>query len=272
MNENLYTGKYYGMERYMENFPNTQVIRRKDGTTTSHPDNIYLIQQFFINGDAKRRKEMNHCLKENIKLVKSGVLTEFILLNEKIYSSKEMDLSEHDFKLIRQVNVKKRLKYKMVLDFVEKEKKSGKLNGYVVLSNSDIFLDKSVKNLHKSCLSLTPSWYCLLRFEFRGEKRLGRCKLFGPRQDSQDTWCFHTNFIEKYNSINTTVQDVKMNFDYELGRPGCDNRITFELAYHGVKIYNEPWKIKTYHAHSEKKRNYNMEMIRQPYLFLMPIL
>ena len=274
MSKNLYTGKYEGMQLYMEKFKHVKVWRMKDETKESYPDKIYLIQQFFIHGNAERRKEMNYCLKENIKLVQSGILTEFILLNEKMYSPKEMNLSEHEFKMIRQVNIDKRLKYKMVMDFVDKERKSGKMNGYVVLSNSDIFLDKSLLKLQKSCLSLKPSWYCLLRFEYRGEKRLGKCRLFGPRQDSQDTWCFHTNFIDKYADINTTVQNQKLDLDFELGRPGCDNRLPFVLAYHSILLYNEPWKIKTYHYHKQpvSERDYKLPLVPQPYLFLMPIL
>ena len=32
-----------------------------------------------------------------------------------------------------------------------------------------------------------------LRFDYTN-KQLGKCKLFGPRADSQDTWIWHSNF------------------------------------------------------------------------------
>ena len=69
-------------------------------------DNIYLIQQFFINSDHKRQKEIISCLKINIKY---NLFKKIILLNEKIYSYEELGIPESKMKYIEQVNIKDRL-------------------------------------------------------------------------------------------------------------------------------------------------------------------
>ena len=50
--------------------------------------------------------------------------------------------------------------------------KALKLNGYIIIANSDIFFDNTLLNLEKTSLSKTKSVYALLRFEFKNEKNL----------------------------------------------------------------------------------------------------
>ena len=228
---------------------------------------IYLVQQFFIHNDSQRYKEIKYCLKENIKL---NLFEKIILLNEKIYSKEELGLNDNEMNKIIQINIIHRLKYNHV--FLEIQKLN--INGYIVLANSDIFFDKTITNVRKSCLSLCKSFYSLLRFEYKGEKKLGYCKLFvfgekypnagKERYDSQDTWIYHTSqiiinkqLIEKCNIL--------------LGKPGCDNKITYNLFSLGYKSINSPWNVKSYHNHRTQIRNYTIiDVIEKPYLFLLP--
>ena len=89
-----------------------------------------------------------------------------------------------------------------------------------------IFLDRSIKRLKTSEISINNSCYALLRYEYRSEKILEDCNIFGSKEfykkqfkmnnpyslfipneienvnyegrcDSMDTWIFHSNTIIK---------------------------------------------------------------------------
>lgn len=223
---------------------------------------IYLITQFFLHKNKKRCEEIKDCLKKNINL---GIFTNIILLNERIYTNNEMDLTETEGEKIIQVNIKSRLKY---IDIFMNVKKL-KLGGYIVFCNSDIFFDDSIKNVSQTSLSFTKSIYCLLRYEYT-HVNLNKCKIFTfngkPRKDSQDTWIYHTNKMEITN-------DLLHNTNFMLGMPGCDNKITYVFTQLGYKCFNEPSVIKTYHHHSSEIRNYSRkDLIPSPYLLVEPII
>lgn len=224
-------------------------------------DNIYLICQFFIHSNKERYEEIKYCLKKNIEL---GLFSKIILLNERIYTKEELGLNDNEMKHVKQVNIVERLKYNHIFRKV----REFNLEGYIVFCNSDIFFDKSILNLRKSCLSQQKSFYTLLRFEYKNEKKLGYCKLFinsktkQPRNDSQDTWIFHTSQFQ-YN------KQLMKELDFQLGMPGCDNKITFVLAKNGYTCYNEPWNVKTYHFHTTNIRNYKpTQRVSPPYLII----
>jgi len=233
---------------------NRDVLPGKD----RNKDNIYLILQFFIHPDDRRSKELIYCLQQNVRL---GLFTKIYLLNERIYTCEEMGLTPEEARKVKQVDMGSRLRFSNVFQ----KTKEFNLNGYVVFCNSDIFFDKTILNLRRTILSVSPSFYTLLRFDYNGQTRLGQCSLFGPRYDSQDTWIFHTNFLPK--------KSVWKQADFEFGKLGCDNRFTFVIASNGYACYNEPWTIKTYHYHTSAIRNYNLQdRIPGPYVGVVPIL
>ena len=224
-------------------------------------DNIYLITQFYISNNRERQKEILYCLKKNIEL---NLFTKIYLINEREYSLDEMGITEEENKNIQQIIFQKgeRMKYIHSIALV----KIKKLNGYIISANSDIFFDKSLLNIRKTSLSISKSFYALLRFEFNSNNLdLSKSKLFGPRNDSQDTWIFHSNFLP------SNIQSLKCNF--MLGQIGCDNSIAFLFQSFGFKIYNEPYIIKTYHYHTIPLRTYTREnKINPPYLLIKPII
>tara|TARA_Y100000389_G_scaffold202016_1_gene246216 strand:- start:449 stop:1222 length:774 start_codon:yes stop_codon:yes gene_type:complete len=227
-------------------------------------DNIYLVLQFFIHSNEERQNEIKTCLKNNIKL---GLFTKIIMFNEKIYTSQELGLSDEEMKIIEQVNIEERLKFSTCFDKI----KSMKLDGYIVVVNSDIFFDKTITNVRKSCLSEVKSLYTLLRFEYLEEKKLGFCKLFKyqgtntPRSDSQDVWIYHTN--------HTPSQEIITQTNFNFGKPGCDNKITYIFTQNKYICLNVPWNVKTYHYHKTEIRNYSVrDVLLSPYLHVEPIL
>jgi len=226
-------------------------------------NDIYLIYQFFIHKNEKRNNEILYCLKQNIKL---GLFKKIILLNERIYKKEELRLNDNEMINIQQINISERLKFNNIFNY----SKILKLNGYIVFCNADIFFDETIKNLHRSSLSMTKSIYTLLRFEYTNEENLKECKLYSPNNkpicDSQDTWIYHTNQL-----IITNKLLEQTNFMF--GKPGCDNKISYIFSSNGYKCINVPFNIKTYHYHLTNIRNYTKkERIKPPYLFCKPIL
>ena len=178
-------------------------------------DNIYIFQQFYIPKDQNRRKEINQCLNNNVK---NKFINKIILLNEREYTKEEMDLNDDEIKKIQQIVISKRLKYSIFFEIAKN------FQGYTLLSNSDIFFDESIENIFKTSLYYKRSCFTQNRIEHNK-------KLFGPRSDSQDAWLFHSKHLT-FNS---------KNMDFELGMPGCDNKITFLLAINRYKLFNEPF-------------------------------
>ena len=125
------------------------------------------------------------------------------------------------------------------------------------------FFDNSLKNLTTSSLGYERSCYSLLRFEFNNETNLKKCKIFGPRGDSQDTWIFHSNY-----NILPKQREV---FNFYFGKPGCDNKLIYLFHLLGYTVYNEPYVVKTYHYHSTNIRNYNAsEVLHNPMSNIFP--
>ena len=106
-------------------------------------DNIYIFTQFYIPKEAKRIKEVNDTLKNNINNI---FVKKVILLNERIYTPTELDLS--DTSKIEQIVVKDRLTYSLFFQYAKPFK------GYLLLANSDIYFDKTLENIYKTVLSL----------------------------------------------------------------------------------------------------------------------
>lgn len=233
--------------KYGHLFCNNKSIAFKENITQ---DKINFFTQFFIHSNSQRKEEMLHCLKENIKLFDN-----IYLLNERIYTQDEMELEEEEYQKISQIYVKDRLTYKIFLDYIISEK----IQGYCILSNSDIFLNDTVNNLKRSTLSLEKSIFSISRTEYQPKN--GNTEKF-MRRDSQDTWIIHSNFLD----IDTEP------FDIVLGKPGCDNRINLLFHQQGFKIYNPPYFIRIYHYHQEEKRDYGKkDTVMGPYLYPEPI-
>lgn len=217
-------------------------------------DEINLFYQFFIHKNNNRYKEIKQCLKKNIN---NKFISKIYLLNERIYSDKELGIKS---KKVIQVNIKNRLKYSDIYDFVDKNN----IKGYIIYCNSDIFFDNSIIKLKYSNLHKEKFFLALLRYEFvktKNNKEIG--KIFGPRTDSQDTWIYHSNF--------NLEPQFRKSVNFMLGMPGCDNKITYLMKIFGYNIINCPSIIKTYHLHKTQIRNYTKkDIIPYPYLYIEP--
>ena len=221
--------------------------------TIEKPDNesIYLIYQYFVHRDASRNKELQECLRKNVE---NPHITKIFLLNEKNYDTKELGI---DSSKIEQRNMVNRINFKDIFNFVEKES----LKGYIVTCNADIFFDKTIDNLRKSTMSTKKQLLAQLRFDYTN-KQLGKCKLFGPRADSQDTWIWHSNF-------NPYKEGKICNIMF--GKPGCDNKLIYLFNLIGFDVVNQPYFVKTYHIQKNNKRDYDgIQAMPGPYMMKSP--
>lgn len=217
-------------------------------------DKINIFTQFFIHENKERYNEIIFCLLKNVE---NSHIDKIYLLNERIYTVDELGGIDSD-KII-QVNINKRLTYKDVFNYVDKNN----INGFFCIINSDIFFDKTIKKLHLTNLSEEKCMFAQLRFEY--DNNTQKIYINKSINNSQDTWIFHTNTIKHI------LKSIE-HFNFMLGKPGCDNKILFLLNLLGFKIINYPELIKTYHYHTSQIRNYSrIDTIPGPYVVVIPI-
>jgi len=215
-------------------------------------DDIHLFLQYFIHSDPYRARETRECLRQNVL---NPIIDYIHLLGERLYT--ESELGVKSAKIIQTV-INKRLCYS---DFFEYVRTRG-IKGYHILANSDIFFNGTLSRIKYSDLHLSQKTLALLRYEYNSLD-IKKSKLFGPRSDSQDTWIFHSNFPIK--------QRFEKQFRFELGKPGCDNKLLYLLFVLGYDIINDPVTINTFHYHSSNIRNYTKkDVVPFPYLHIKP--
>jgi hypothetical protein len=219
-------------------------------------DPINLFCQYYIDKNKKRQAEIIRCLQFNID---NPYVQYIYLLNERIYTLLELGLTNKtNINKIIQVNISKRIKYQDVFQYISENK----ITGYNVIANSDIFLDYSIERLRYSDIHMTKKMLALLRYEYNKEN-ITQSKLFGPRCDSQDTWIIH--------SSQTIQKEHQKVFDFEFGKPGCDNKLIYLMNILGYEVINDPLTIQTFHYHNSQVRNYSSkDIIDKPYGLLIP--
>ena len=218
-----------------------------------YEDKIILIQQFYINNNVQRHNENKLCLSLNVK---NKYIDKIILLNERIYTEKELGIQSLK---IKQINIGQRLTYKGVFDYLS----SANIKGYIILANTDIFFDQTLNHVKVSGLHKERKVYCQLRHEYNNEQILNSCKLYYNRPDNQDTWIWHTNSI--------VTQKQGEIFNYQMGKNGCDNKTIYVFGILGFACHNEPIFIKTYHYHISQIRNYlSKGKVPGPYYSIHP--
>lgn len=216
-----------------------------------HDDPIQMIYQFFVHPNAARHAEIQYVLKKNCE---NPEVKQIVLLNERLYTAKELGIESPK---IIQIIIGKRLTFQAVFKHIEESK----YQGYNVIVNADIFINEQIQLVRRSNLHNTKSMLALLRYDYN--PHTNKSVLFGPRPDSQDTWIIHSNqlFSSKYFRL----------FNFEFGKPGCDNKIIYLMYLLGYSVYNVPNQVKTYHVHNTNIRNYSKkDLIQSPYIYFYP--
>lgn len=149
------------------------------------------------------------------------------------------------------INSQERLKYSYYFNILNSITAPNDIN---IISNADIYFDDTVKLFEKLD---NDTFFALSRWDVASD---GSAKHY-DRQDSQDVWAWRGKSRLIYN-------------DFNIGVPGCDNRLAYEANKAGYKIKNPSMDIKTYHLHITNLRNYNIktrvDAIPGPYLTVFP--
>ena len=230
------------------------VQKAVSGLPKNLPNNdkkIVLVQQFFIHNDPQRHKEILETLTMNVH---NDNIDEIHLINERLYTSVEMGTNSK--KIHQIVDGGQRLTYRQAMKYAMENIK----DSIVVLCNSDIFFDRTIHSCRM--IDISNSMICLSRYKLNGIN----IKAASPETFnglSQDAWIWDSN---------TSFSDKELDAcDFNLGKPGCDNRIMRLACEMGLKVYNIPNIIKGYHNHGSEIRNYTQADIVQPERYLAMI-
>lgn len=217
-------------------------------------DPIYVFFQFFIASTSDRKHELKTCLRKNVE---NKYIDKIILLNERVYSPKELGVKSDK---IVQVNIGTRFLFSHVFQYVSTELQN--TPAYIVISNSDILFDETLGELRKSSIHKRRILYAQLRHEYN-EDSPELSSIASACADAQDSWIFHSN-----HKIDDTLQRA---LRFNMGIPGCDNKLVYIANLLGFKVANEPRKIKCFHYHTSNVRNYTAEnRIPRPYAVIFP--
>jgi hypothetical protein len=221
-----------------------EILERHGG-----PEPLVLIQQLYKSSNKARDKELQKCLKKNLE---NEFVDEILLFTE----SNQVQIPSD--KKIKQVPMKTRLSYANCIDAIQNVVGAGKL---VAFANADIYLDDSWKSIWS--VNLKDTLLALLRWEegVDGKEPV----LFGPRNDSQDTWLIHSD------SVLSKTWNLD-NFNIPFGKAGCDNAILVEFLRNKFKIVNPALSLKTIHVHASEVRTYEKtDIVDRPiYMFVEP--
>ncbi len=183
-----------------------------------HP--IHLIVQYYQCVDAARQDEIDTCLRNNLQ---NHFIAEIHLLTEVTYDFS--GYSGHE--KIRQTVIGERLTYERAFRYASDRDADGEC--IWILSNADIYFDETIRFV--SSLNFNKFIFALTRHNLQPD---GQAELMSSEfaHGSQDAWVFKT-----------PLPLDKMFTAFNLGIPGCDHRIAYELVHAGYIVLNPSLKI-----------------------------
>lgn len=211
-----------------------------------HISSVNLFTFWYEEGNKKRKDELIACIKKNVENELIG----------KIYLIVENGIKvpiKNDKIVI--VDMLKRPTYSDVFKIVNSITTTDEIN---IIANTDIyFLERDISLMHQInwnnlCLALTR-WDDLENGDIK----------FHGQACSQDVWIFKGAIKE-------------INGGFNLGVPGCDNRIAWEIEQAGYDIINPSLDVKSYHLHNSGVRKYDLgagkvtHRIEKPYKSIEP--
>ena len=203
----------------------------------TQPRQLWFITQYYVPEKGRRAKEIRKCLEMNIQ---NPLIDKIVLLNEKeLLSSLPFPKGK-----IQESVIGQRLTYEAVLRWINENAPKDTI---CVFANADIWLDSEMwRDVWMT--RLDDVFIALLRWDVQDDE--SESKLFGPRSDSQDTWCVLSDSIK---SRTWNWPSLAIPF----GKAGCDNAITVEMLRQKFLIVNPALSLKTHHYHLSGTRNYD---------------
>lgn len=200
---------------------------------------INLFTSYFKSDSILRDFELRYCLLKNSL---NPFINKIFVLNEDIH------ISEKNDKIINIYST--RPSYVDFINLINLNSNSDDIN---IISNSDIYFDKSLSLINKidmdnTCISLT-----------RWDVNEDNINIFFNRIDSQDCWIFKGKIKESLINIS----------NFYLGVPGCDNAFMFNLFKCEYWSINPSLDIKSFHVHNSKIRTSTKQnKIKNDYMYL----
>jgi hypothetical protein len=193
-----------------------------------------------------RNGEYLYCLHQN--------LANDLIDNVYLFMEDDAELNFDSPKIHRIVR-KNRPSYQNIFEYCNEHMK----NEICIVANADIIFDDTLR-FFKS-LDMTMQFYALSRWEISTND--GKNWEIEPYENaaSQDVWIFKTPVLSS-DSMN-----------YTMGKPGCDNKITYHMRELGYTCRNPGKKVVTIHFHPTNFRTYdwNNDRIPGPYLLVAPV-
>jgi hypothetical protein len=197
---------------------------------------------FYNEKNIDRKRELYYCLNEVLQNEKIDFLG--IILEEDV----ELEIENEK---INKFLVKARPTYNDIFNIANLASTSG---DFIIIANTDIYPESRALSFINHLRF--DQCFALSRWDIQKD---GSIKHWA-RGDSQDVWIFRA-----------PVRKVNANFF--MGIPGCDNRLASELQVSGYQVTNPSSTVKFNHLHLSGVRNYDRQkgdLVPPPYLHITP--
>lgn len=194
---------------------------------------MILLTGFYEDADLKRCGELLDCLKRNVE---NDHLDEIHLFVEESIEAGEL-MAAHPLLAaakIRLITQGCRVTYRDLFDYANDRLPERR----VIIANADIFFDHTLARLDTHDLS--GKLFCLSRWDVQPD---GSARFFN-HPASQDAWIFQAPIRE-------------FPCDWQMGVPGCDNRLAWEAEHAGLAISNPSRSVRACHLHLSGVRRYS---------------
>jgi hypothetical protein len=198
-----------------------------------------LVTPFYTDKNEDRQKELLTCLEKNIECPEIDQIVLIIDDKTKVKRHKKVKVQY----------VESRPTYTDMFNIANRYNATG----IKIIANTDIYFD--FVNIVKIKSSLEEDMcFALSRWDVQADGDI----VHHASWDSQDTWIFK-GFIKPVSG------------NFFMGRPGCDNRIAYEIMTAGYKVRNPSRSIRSFHLHVTQVHNYvrnEEQTVKMPYMLL----
>ena len=200
---------------------------------------LTLICQYYVPKDRHRREEIDTCFHKNIE---NPLVTKMLIFFER----------KEDMALLPDIpKIEKRFYAdRLTYGFWLKETNKFPAGTLSLVINSDIYLTESVSHLisNKEYILKEKKFVALTRYNpnVEGEGFV----LNGNPHWTQDAWAV---VKPEPGFSSALIQETS----FELGQPGCDNKIVAVMHSYGFNVTNPCGTVHTIHLQSDEKRSYD---------------
>jgi hypothetical protein len=214
-----------------------------------------LLIEYYKSTNNQRDNEYKICISENIK---NEFIDKIVVF---ISDDSVLEIESNKIEIVKLVT---RPSFKFLFDYC-----NDNFNGQkCIIANTDIIFDQSLEHISKE--NLDRIFLSITRWDLINQENKWYLKFYDSPwrrpndeittgQFSQDAWVFQTPF----------KNDLR--FDFLMGRPGCDNRISQVAHENGYDVRNPSKQVIIKHLHISNHRTYtNQDIVPGPYLLIKP--